>query len=120
MAGRGFYPPLAGRDRDGCGSKTAGRRVVEEGRAVGWRNMGNGLTKTIGALLMGLVLPIAAHGQAAAGSQYAGSAACKTCHPAVYARWSKTRMANVVLDPKTHPQAILPDLNKPDPLVKFT
>jgi predicted CXXCH cytochrome family protein len=53
-------------------------------------------------------------------AQYVGSAACKSCHPAVYARWTKTRMANVVLDPKIHPDAILPDLSKPDPLVKFT
>ena len=52
--------------------------------------------------------------------QYAGSAACKTCHPSIFERWSKTRMANVVLDPKQHPEAILPDLSKPDPLVKFT
>jgi predicted CXXCH cytochrome family protein len=51
---------------------------------------------------------------------YVGSTACKTCHPAIYARWSKTRMANVVRDPKTDPAAILPDLTKPDPLVKFT
>jgi predicted CXXCH cytochrome family protein len=29
-------------------------------------------------------------------------------------------MANVVLDPKVHPEAIIPDLSKPDPLVKFT
>ena len=29
-------------------------------------------------------------------------------------------MANVVRDPKEHPDAILPDLTKPDPLVKFT
>jgi predicted CXXCH cytochrome family protein len=29
-------------------------------------------------------------------------------------------MANVVRDPKIHPDAILPDLSKPDPLVKFT
>jgi predicted CXXCH cytochrome family protein len=29
-------------------------------------------------------------------------------------------MANVVLDPKQHPEAIIPDLSKPDPLVKFT
>ena len=29
-------------------------------------------------------------------------------------------MANVVRDPKEHPDAILPDLSKPDPLVKFT
>ena len=28
-------------------------------------------------------------------------------------------MANVVTDPKTHPQVILPDLAKPDPLLKF-
>jgi predicted CXXCH cytochrome family protein len=53
-------------------------------------------------------------------AQYTGSAACKTCHPAVYARWTKTRMANVVVDPKVHPEAILPDLSKPNPLVKFT
>ena len=29
-------------------------------------------------------------------------------------------MANVVRDPKVHPDAILPDFSKPDPLVKFT
>ena len=29
-------------------------------------------------------------------------------------------MANVVRDPKTHPEAIIPDLAKPDPLVNFT
>jgi predicted CXXCH cytochrome family protein len=37
----------------------------------------------------------------------------------MYARWSKTRMANVVTDPKTHPEVILPDLAKADPLVTF-
>jgi len=50
---------------------------------------------------------------------YVGSTACKTCHSAIYARWQKTPMANVVRDPKDHPDAILPDLTKPDPLVKF-
>jgi hypothetical protein len=29
-------------------------------------------------------------------------------------------MANVVLDPKIHPEAIIPDLTTPDPLVAFT
>ncbi len=29
-------------------------------------------------------------------------------------------MANVIVDPKQHPEAILPDLSKPDPLVHFT
>src|SRR4051812_32851929 len=51
---------------------------------------------------------------------YVGSSACRGCHTALYARWSKTRMANVVRDPKQHPEAIIPDLSKPDPLVKFS
>ena len=38
----------------------------------------------------------------------------------LYQRWAKTRMANVVRDPRQHPDAILPDLTKPDPLVNFT
>ena len=28
-------------------------------------------------------------------------------------------MANVVTDPKVHPEVILPDMSKPDPLVTF-
>ena len=51
---------------------------------------------------------------------YVGSVACKGCHEGVYARWSKTRMANVVRDPREHPDAIIPDLSKPDPLLTFT
>jgi predicted CXXCH cytochrome family protein len=50
---------------------------------------------------------------------YVGSQACRQCHAALYERWSKTRMANVVTDPKTRPDAIIPDLSKPDPLVTF-
>jgi len=51
--------------------------------------------------------------------QYVGSAACKTCHAETYARWSKTRMANVVRDPKAHPDAILPDLSTNN-IARFT
>jgi len=50
---------------------------------------------------------------------YTGSTACKTCHAEIYSRWSKTRMANVVRDPNQHPDAIIPDLSKPDPLLTF-
>ena len=56
---------------------------------------------------------------ASAAPAYVGSAACKTCHPAIYARWRKTPMANIVRDPREDPSAILPDLSKPNPLVKF-
>ena len=52
--------------------------------------------------------------------EYVGSAACRTCHAPVYDRWKNTRMANVVRDPKEHPEAIIPDLRRPDPLVTFT
>lgn len=52
-------------------------------------------------------------------AQYVGSVACKACHAEVFTRWSKTRMANVVRDPRQHPDAIIPDLDKPDPLVTF-
>ena len=52
-------------------------------------------------------------------AQYVGSAACRTCHSNIYERWSKTRMANVVTDPKVHPEVILPDFSKPNPLVTF-
>src|ERR1039458_6226167 len=50
---------------------------------------------------------------------YVGSAACKTCHASIYDRWQRTPMANVVRDPREHPDAILPDLTKPDPLLTF-
>jgi len=51
---------------------------------------------------------------------YIGSAACQSCHENVFARWRKTKMANVVRDPKVHPDAIIPDFSKPDPLLTFT
>jgi hypothetical protein len=54
-----------------------------------------------------------------AGRSYVGSAACRRCHQPIYERWSKTRMANVVTDPREHPDMVLPDFNKPDPLVTF-
>ncbi|MDA8253348.1 MAG: c-type cytochrome [Rhodospirillales bacterium] len=54
-----------------------------------------------------------------AGAHYVGSAACASCHREIFDRWRTSRMANVVRDPRTHPDAIIPDLNKPDPLVSF-
>jgi mono/diheme cytochrome c family protein len=54
-----------------------------------------------------------------AGAHYVGSDTCKKCHEVLYERWSRSRMANVVRDPRVHPDAIIPDLSKPDPLVTF-
>ncbi len=54
------------------------------------------------------------------GAKYVGSGACRTCHVEIFDRWKSTRMANVVQDPKEHPNAIIPDLTQKDPLVTFT
>jgi predicted CXXCH cytochrome family protein len=42
-------------------------------------------------------------------AHYVGSQACQSCHQEVYARWQKTAMANVLRDPKIHPDAIAAD-----------
>jgi predicted CXXCH cytochrome family protein len=47
---------------------------------------------------------------AAAQARYVGSHACAKCHAAIYEHWKKTPMANVVRDPREHPDAILPNL----------
>ena len=43
-------------------------------------------------------------------AQYTGSAACERCHSSIYGRWKTTPMANVVRDPREHPDAIIPAL----------
>lgn len=52
-------------------------------------------------------------------SHYVGSESCQKCHAAIYERWKKTPMANVVRDPKVHPDAIIPDLST-NHVAKFT
>ena len=54
-----------------------------------------------------------------ASAHYTGSLACEKCHQQIYQRWKKTPMANVVRDPREHPEAIIPDLAT-NPLTKFT
>lgn len=44
-------------------------------------------------------------------AQYTGSQSCQRCHSEIYERWKKTPMANVVRDPREHPDAILPNLD---------
>jgi predicted CXXCH cytochrome family protein len=56
----------------------------------------------------------------AASARYAGSAACQKCHAQIYERWKKTPMANVVRDPREHPDAITPNLATNNVSPKFT
>ena len=48
--------------------------------------------------------------QASGSARYVGSHACEKCHREIYEHWQKTPMANVVRDPRQHPDAIIPDL----------
>ena len=56
----------------------------------------------------------------ATSAHYVGSQACQKCHVQIYDHWKKTPMANVVRDPREHPDAIIPDLatNKVAPFTK--
>lgn len=54
-----------------------------------------------------------------ASAHYAGSQSCAKCHADIYVRWKKTPMANVVRDPREHPEALIPDLAT-DTVAKFT
>ena len=55
----------------------------------------------------------------AASAHYTGSQSCQKCHAEIYERWKKTPMANVVRDPREHPDAIIPDLST-NTVAKFT
>ena len=51
---------------------------------------------------------------------FVGSAACKSCHAEAYNGWRQTRMANIIRDPKLHPDAVLGDFTHDDPARTFT
>jgi predicted CXXCH cytochrome family protein len=63
---------------------------------------------------------VAAQSDPPSDRHYVGSTECRSCHTDIYNRWKTTPMANVVRDPRQHPEAITPDLSKPDPLVTFS
>ena len=52
-------------------------------------------------------------------AHYAGSHSCAKCHQEIYDRWKKTPMANVVREPREHPEAIIPNLAT-NAVAKFT
>ena len=57
---------------------------------------------------------------AMASAHYVGSVACQKCHAEIYERWKQTPMANVVRDPREHPDAIIPNLATNNVSPKFT
>jgi predicted CXXCH cytochrome family protein len=59
------------------------------------------------------------HAATSSTAHFVGSQACAKCHAEIYQRWKKTPMANVVRDPREHPDAIIPDL-KTNHIAPFT
>ena len=53
-------------------------------------------------------------------AHFVGSETCKRCHLAAYNGWKKSRMANILLDPRQHPEAVVGDFAHPDPVRTFT
>jgi predicted CXXCH cytochrome family protein len=52
-------------------------------------------------------------------AHFVGSQSCETCHSEQYKGWKQTRMANVVRDPREHPDAVLGDFTHSDPQRTF-
>ena len=105
-----------GGSHSGCGHASGRKRTQAAGEPARKESPRGGAVTDRTALRLALCAVMAGVPGAA---QYAGSSACKSCHPRIYERWRKTPMANVVRDPREHPDAILPDSRKPNPLVTF-
>jgi predicted CXXCH cytochrome family protein len=132
-AGSGLYPPPLNLSHAAIvkRKRTDGelfyfiRNGIRNTGMPGWQ-LPDQATWQLVSYIRNLPLTVSVDGQAAGNAifigpaDYVGSTACKSCHGDLYERWRKTPMANVVRDPREHPDAIIPDLSKPDPLVKFT
>ena len=79
---------------------------------------GSSMARTASHFSSMALMPGAA-GAEAPKAHFVGSESCKSCHAATYDGWKQTRMANVVRDPKEHPEAVLGDFLHPDPVVTF-
>jgi predicted CXXCH cytochrome family protein len=130
LAGGGSYPPPANLRGLGTTKRTDGtlfyliRNGIRNTGMPGWQ-LTDQQTWQLVVYLRNLpvtasVYPTAPLMTGSGAGTYVGSAACRSCHAAIYDKWKTTLMANVVRDPREHPEAIIPDLSKHDPLVNFT
>jgi predicted CXXCH cytochrome family protein len=127
-AGSGLYPPPANLRGPSTKSRTDGelfyliRNGIRNTGMPGWQLPDQQTWQLVSYLrnLPPVASTVPTPTTPVAKAHYVGSAACASCHQAIYGHWKNTLMANVVRDPKEHPEAIIPDLSKPDPLVTFT
>lgn len=129
-AGEGLYPPSANLRGPETKGRTDGalfyliRSGIRNTGMPGWQ-LTDRQTWQLVSFIRNLPVVASPHPEGAVqgrllSAQFVGSSACSACHRDIYDRWKNTLMANVVRDPREHPDAIIPDLSKPDPLVKFT
>ena len=104
-----------------CARCTKSDEYVDKVQPLGlWGLLGRGESALRLALLV--LLTVLSVGSVAAQdlkAVYVGSKACERCHVAAYKGWKQTRMANVVRDPKEHPEAVLADFTHADPVRNF-
>jgi predicted CXXCH cytochrome family protein len=129
-AGSGLYPPPVDLRGSEVTTRTDGelfyfiQNGIRNTAMPGWQMPDQNIWQLVSYVrAIPKTASVSAHprpGKGPVSAQFTGSAQCKPCHSGIYNRWSKTLMANVVRDPREHPDAIIPDLSKPDPLVTFT
>ncbi len=131
--GGGMYPPPATLSRDASEKRTDGelfyfiRNGIRNTAMPGWQLPDEQtwqLVSYIRRLPLTTSLEIAAttasNAAVSVTADYVGSVACQKCHAEIYEHWRKTPMANVVRDPREHPEAIIPDFSQTNALVNFT
>ena len=83
---------------------------------LGWGDIEMRIFGIVSAISLALLLPVRAVSQGGLEhAQFVGSESCRKCHAKAFDGWKQTRMANVVRDPKIHPEAVLGDFTHPDP-----
>ena len=130
MAGGGMYPPPADLSQEADTKRTDGelfyfiRNGIRNTAMPGWQLPDEATWQLVSYLrslpFTASLAPPATIAPDLTGAHYVGSAACQPCHAEIYDHWKKTPMANVVRDPREHPEAILPDFSQTNSLVNFT
>ncbi len=133
MAGGGMYPPPASLSHEASAQRTDGELFylihngIRNTAMPGWQ-LPDEQTWQLVSYIRRLPLTASLETSAAVATamptnvvaHYVGSFACQKCHAKIYEHWKKTPMANVVRDPREHPEAIIPDLSQTNALVNFT
>jgi predicted CXXCH cytochrome family protein len=127
-AGRGLYPPAVSLRSHPVQSQSDGtlfyfiRNGIRNTGMPGWELPDREIWTLVAYIrsLPKTTPEVSSKTRLGPAAHYLGSVSCQKCHGEIYDQWKKTRMANVVTDPKVHPESIIPDFSQPHPLASFT